>query len=228
MIEIGQVINEKFVDNIEQEVLEHGYTDTGSWCDKYFCEHYSADGDEEESFYNSMQAITDWHSHVWKRDWEYEHVQSQVKSFIKSRLEDEGFWKFPYKFGGKIIHPKLDVDTTQCGFHFEIEPTIISSLNKDDVQQCLWDAAHDIGWAISESWQLFLQTTNPCCWDGKPPRERYGKGWIRDDQTRVLYMQHKDQISERMFNRLLYRRHTLSYSSGWLTEYDRNGDEYHG
>ena len=232
MIQINDILNEKKIADLVEPVQIMGYEESGSWRDKYFCQWHSCNLDKNEDFYTAMQNTTQWHSYEWEAKWEHEHVYENIEPCIKSRLHEEGFYqgycKFNRKDGTKRKeYLKAEVDTTQCGHHIELEPTIISALNIDQIKRCLHDAAHDITWMIAESWQLMLQCTNPCEWDGKPPRTRYGNGWLADPKTRVIYMEHENRIDETMFKRLLYRRHTLDVSHGYLTEYDRNGDEYY-
>ena len=232
MINIGDVLNDEFIETLIEPVQIQGYEDTGSWDSEFFCKHYSCNGDKNGDFYEAMQNITDWHRWEWESEWEFSRIYQNIEGCIKRRLEGEGFYHGSYEFyslrdGKKSVHhTKLDIDTTKCGHHLELEPTIVSELNEDKIEQCLRDAAHDIGWLISESWQIMLQTTIPCEWDNRSPREWYGNGWIADPKTRLIIMEHGTQ-DDMQFKRCLYRRHTLDYSHGYMVEYDRNGDEYY-
>ena len=231
MIQINDILNKEKIENLVEPVQIIGYEE-GPWDSKHFCKWYSCDGDENEDFYTAIENSTKWHSYKWESEWEFEHIYQNIEGWIINRLGDEGFYRGTYEMyqldGTKRIEfVGSEVDTTQCGHHIELEPTIVSALNIDLIKKCLHDAAHDVTWQISETWQLMLQCTNPCAWDGKHPRTRYGNGWLADPKTRVIYMEHENRIDETMFKRLLYRRHTLDYSHGYLTEYDRNGDEYY-
>lgn len=213
MIKIGQVINDEFIEKIRQKVEIIGYEE--HMISKHFCKNYSADGDETGDFYESLRHITDTHSHVWQRDREYKDVTRHIESAIEYRLKEENFYGIP-----------KNVDATQCGHHLHYEPTIVSESNQEAIEQCLRDSANDITWMISESWQVFLQTVNPCCWDNKPPQERYGEDWIEDPETRVILIEQQHlqyPISEDVIARCIEKGHTLQRSHGYITEYDTEG-----
>ena len=175
-LRLGMTLTEKTIDKLaHHHVLVEGYQDWGF--SQWHCEYYSADGDEDDSFWEAMQYATNSHHAIWERDHEHEDIISQVTKWTTARLEDEGFWK-QWKGANPL--------TCQYGELFS--PVKVTETNFDAIQQCLRDAAHDVTWSISESKQLFFQTLNPCCWDGKPPQQRYGSDWIEDTETRLICM----------------------------------------
>ena len=232
-IHIGDILNDEKIESLAYgRVLEKGYE---NWIHgNNYASWYSADGDPEDSFKNSIAAATKWHFAKWERDHEYKDVTSKVEYFLQGRLQDEGFYPFPIhwkrKDGTTEIQEPPDRTFQYYGMPISHKPrpefVTVSKANIKAINQCISDAGEDVAWSQAESLQLFLQTTNPLCWNNESPQKLYGKGWIRDDKTRVLIIQHRESISELQYNRCLYRRHTLCYNHGYLTEYDRNGDEY--
>lgn len=221
MIHVGQIINDELIEKLAWgKVLEEGWDD---WNPHHqnTVRHYTADGDPNNDFYESLKYCDNWHFHHWEARYEDKDVTGNIERWIKFRLNDDGFYG-----------PPADLDTTFCHAFTAFEPTVASELNIKDIKQCLRDAASDITWAISESFQIFLQTTNPCCWDDKSPQDRYGKGWIDDPQTRVTIIKWKnipaylDQFKNVIHN-CKYRGHTINIKGGqYYTIYKQNGEIY--
>jgi len=94
----------------------------------------------------------------------------------------------------------------------------------------LLDAAFSVAWLKSESLQLFFQTENPCCWDGKPPKERYGANWVEDTETRLILMIHKNKlISGDVLGRVYQKGHTLRGNADrgcGIVEYNPQGEQH--
>lgn len=190
-VQVGMVINEKLIESFKQQVEIDGYQEFQHT--EYSAKHFSADGDENGDFWEAMQFATRDHYHIWERDREYKDVTSKIEDCIRHRLKEGGLidrWK------------QEDVDPLTCNYYELFTPAVVDMSNLSAVRRCMWDAAYDVAWMKSESLQLFFQTTNPCCWDGKPPRERYGKDWIKDTETRLYLMVHAGRLNHEVHERL--------------------------
>ena len=220
LIKPGTLIDEKFIENISESVLAEAYST--SIHGNFYPKHYSADMDENNSFQEAIEHATSTHFHIWERDHEYEEVTSKVKDCITHYLEE-------YELNG-IKHEKI----TKSGSIIEIKPKRITIENEEKVHQAMINAAGEITWLQSESLQLFFQTTNPCCWNGETPQERYGKMWIPHTESRLICM--LKNIKYRVRKRIIERGHYLSAqinhysmghtSYGTITEYNEYGEEH--
>lgn len=209
-IQIGTHITEKFIEKVAfGQVLCQGYQDwTGS---EHDCKFYSADGDKDGTFYEAMQYTTKSHFYLWERDHEWEDVMKHLVSWTADRLREGGFWEV-WK----------DADPLRCGWGELFSPVKVTETNLAGVEQCLSDAASDVTWALSESYQKFFQCKTVLCWDDKTAQERYGDDWIEDTQTRLICMVHN--VRSEVMDRILEKGHTLSRDShGHIVEYDAGG-----
>ena len=211
---IGTVINEKYIEDavLPVEILA---SEDGWIHSPHYPNHFTADGDNEDSFKDAIAHATDPHFHIFERDIRH-HIDDKTEHLIRYRLTEEELYGVP------------DIDTTQCGHHIAFEPVIINNENKEIVEQCLRDAANDINWLVSESLQIFLQTTNPCCWDNQPPRKRYGKEWISDTESRLICMVR--DIPDDIYMRCTLTgvtQSTITECGGYLLETNQNKETYH-
>ena len=215
-VDIGTPIDADFIENIAIDV-EIIANEWGSVWQEDYAKNYSADGDEDSSFQEALNFATETHFYMWRRDI-HESIRLKIPEYIESRLNEAGLYGTP-----------TDIDTTRCGYHIELEPKKITHQNKDTLEQCLYDAAHDINWTEAESLQLFFQTTNPCCWDDKSPKERYGKEWIENTQTRLITMIY--DIDYDLYKKCCdnsIKGSTLSICDAYIIETDYDGNEtYH-
>ena len=214
-IQIGMIINESFSESLTVDVEIEAYQEFQHT--QHCAEHFSADGDEEGTFWEALQYATKTHYEIWERDHEYKDVLKHTEKCIHDRLEEGGFIN-AWKHG----------DPLTCEYGELFEPVKITEGILEDVQQCIHDAAFDIAWMKSESLQVYFQTKNPCCWDGRSPQERYGIDWIEDTETRLICMVHN--INSDVLERVHEKGHTLTretsrYGHGRIIEYDTEGSE---
>lgn len=187
-IQVGTIINEEFIEKMCVDVEVEGYQEFQHT--EHSAKHFSADGDENGTFWEAMQFATKDHYYLWKRDREYKDVTSKIGECIQHKLKEAGF-----------MNRHENADPLVCGWGELFTPLRITEGHVKAVERCLYDAAFDVAWLQSESLQLFFQTENPCCWDGKPPKQRYGKDWIKDTETR-LFLMHTDNLDSEVYDRL--------------------------
>lgn len=211
-LRLGMKLTEKKIDALaHHHVLVEGYQNWGF--SQYHCEHFSGDSDEDGSFWEAMQYAEKVHHAIWERDHEYEDIISHVTKWTMARLAENGYWQ---RWKG--------ADPLTCEYGELFTPLKVTETNYKGIARCLRDTAYDVTWALSESKQLFFQTTNPCCWDGKSPQERYGSDWIADTQTRLICMVR--DVNADVLERVHEKGHTLtSDRKGYITEYDTEGNE---
>lgn len=188
-IQVGMIIDDSFVENLVVDVQIEGYQEFGHT--EFCAKHFSADGDAEGTFWEAMQYATKTHYELWERNHEYEDVLKRTEDCIRDRLEEAGFinaWK------GK--------NSLTCEYGELFQPVRITEGNLENVRQCVSTVAFDIAWMKSESLQLYFQTLNPCCWDNKKPKERYGRDWIKDTETRLYLMVNAGKLNPEVHNRL--------------------------
>ena len=215
-IQIGQIITDEWIDKVAWEIVHvNGYQ---NWTGSENCiNHYTCDGDEGGSFCEAMEHAHKDHFAIWERNHEDKDVESHIVEWTRGRLEDDGFidgWKYQ---GNPLT----------CAYGELFKPVKISELNIEQVYQCITNAEADVTWSISESLQVYFQTLNPCSWDGKPPKERYGKDWVEDTETRLFLMLHKDRLNAEVYKRLTRHnyRSVLRGTDGDIYEVKHNEEE---
>ena len=206
-IYVGQVIDDDFIEKATEYVTQDGYQEFNMRLSSEFTCNLDHDG----SFKESLEYAEKSHFQIWERDHEYEEVLSKVEGAITYYLEEHG-----------ILNSWKNKDPLSHEYYESFADPIITESNKADVQQALCDAGFEVAWMISESLQLYFQTTNPCEWDGKPPKQRYGDDWVADTQTRLILMLHKDSIPKDIYNRLTRKTINPQFANANMGGYYEN------